>query len=96
MRFISIIVCNTGKRSLNWYLPSINEMVQLWHNYYVVSKTLSQADGASMIDSVADYWTSTESGPDGEDANIVRFYGAGFFSSAQKWMAVSVRAVRAF
>jgi hypothetical protein len=80
----------------DWYLPSINEMVQIWQNYYVISKTLSETDGASLFNSVADYWTSTESGPDGEDAYMGRFFGTGFFSSYQKWMPLSIRAIRAF
>jgi hypothetical protein len=80
----------------DWYLPSINEMVQIWHNYFVISKTLSQTPGASLIISYADYWTSTENGPYGEEAHIVRFLGPGFFSSYQKTTVSSVRAVRAF
>jgi hypothetical protein len=85
---------NNGGQN-DWYLPSIDELILLWHNYYTVRRSLTQISGATELQPFR-YWSSTESGFNAQTfdfGNGNAFYDASFKS---KDLTYYFRAVRAF
>jgi Protein of unknown function (DUF1566) len=76
----------------DWYLPSIQELIMLYNNYYTVAKALSQISGATQFTSTY-YWSSSEG--DSYYALCCDF-GGGHVSLDSKNLTFYVRAVRAF
>jgi hypothetical protein len=80
----------------DWYLPSIEELYQLWSNRYAVIKGLSTIPGASTING-STFWSSTEFSSAGA-------YYMSFLLGAQVHVGsinkststLSIRAIRAF
>ena len=83
---------STNGGQSDWYLPSIQELNLLWNNYYQVSRSLSQIQGATLI-LPENYWSSSEF--DTDSANFLYFRSGGV-SYFNKFYAFYVRAVRAF
>ena len=98
----AICLNSTNGGQNDWYLPAIQELNLLWNNYYQVSKSLSQINGATQLFSSPAsllngyYFSSTEY--DSNDAWYFSFlegvpkYGP----NGVKPDPLSVRAIRAF
>ncbi|HBS87447.1 MAG: hypothetical protein A2W91_00725 [Bacteroidetes bacterium GWF2_38_335] len=76
-----------------WYLPSIDELSLLWHNRFLVNKSLREGS-YTLLPAKSVYWTSTEDLLE----SAFRFDVAGGHGaySSQKTDVFSVRAVRMF
>jgi hypothetical protein len=78
----------------DWYLPSMQELNLLWNNYYHVSKTFSQINGANQLK--LEYLSSTEFG-NGSSSPVFKFrFYSGFGDLINKLSTGAVRAIRAF
>ena len=75
-----------------WYLPSVDELVLLWHNRYYVNKT-ARAISSTLLSSTAGYWSSTETSA--SNAFYLYFYN-GATDANGKTTTFSVRALRTF
>ena len=76
----------------DWYLPSIDELVLLWHNRFNINKVLSSISGASVLPFTGVHWSSTEGG-----AGAFGFaFNTGAVASLSKGGGNSVRAIRSF
>ncbi len=86
---------STNGGQSDWYLPSIQELNMLWNNYYTVARSLTQISGATQLETISSYWSSTESGNDG-----AWYFSVGFGTESTtlpvKNNPFYVRAVRAF
>lgn len=76
----------------DWYLPSIQELIMLWNNYYTVARALSQISGATQMSNGL-YWSSSESN---SNYAWVFDFSNGNTLGDSKDDAGYVRAVRAF
>ena len=84
---------STNGGQSDWYLPSIDELNLLWNNRFNVNKSLSTNVGATVLTTLASYWSSTEYG----DSFAWNFYFSyGYTFCLSKNNAFYVRAVRAF
>jgi hypothetical protein len=84
----------------DWYLPSIQELKMLWENYYMVSRTLSQITGATLLQEVK-YWSSTarysvDPMPFNFDTEWDNTNNGNYFFNGGGGDLLYVRAVRAF
>ena len=77
----------------DWYLPSIDELSLLWQNRFNVNKSLSTIAGATIIENLYFFWSSTEG--DGNLAWNFSFY-SGTANYNNKFNTYFVRAIRAF
>jgi hypothetical protein len=77
----------------DWYLPSIDELVLLWQNRFNVNKSLSTITGATIIENLYFFWSSSEG--DGNLAWNFSFY-SGTANYNNKFNTYFVRAIRAF
>lgn len=77
---------------VDWYLPSIDELVLLYYNRFSANKAL-RAGGNTLLSSTGTYWSSTEYTT--TDAFLFRFNN-GHAGTYLKNGTLSVRAVRAF
>jgi len=75
-----------------WYLPSIDELVLLWHNRYHVNKT-ARAIGSALLATDVNYWSSTEY--TAGNAFYFQFYYGDILNNT-KTNTFNVRAVRSF
>lgn len=76
----------------DWYLPSIDELVLLWHNRFNINKVLSSISGASVLPFTGVHWSSTEGG-----AGAFGFtFNTGAVASLSKGGGNFVRAIRSF
>lgn len=75
-----------------WYLPSVDELVLLWHNIYYVNKT-ARAISSTLLESLPGYLSSTET--DALFAFYFHFYN-GATDIISKTSTFSVRGVKAF
>jgi hypothetical protein len=75
-----------------WYLPSIDELGELYHNRYYVQKSL-RAGGNTLLSNTAAYWSSTENFP---TIALIFAFHLGYVSSSGKPNSYLVRGVRAF
>ncbi len=74
----------------DWYLPSIDELAILWHNFFHVNKALYLSNSKEL--SHADpYWSSSE-----HNATNAWFFATGVANLRGKTSTNRVRAVRAF
>jgi len=82
----------TTNFSIDWYLPSIDELSILWHNRYIVNKSLNNA-GVTLLSQTAVYWCSTE-------RNATNSFAFSFFTGLttnySKADYFNIRAVRTF
>jgi hypothetical protein len=83
---------STNGGQSDWYLPSIQELNMIWHNYYSVARSLMQISGATELQPTI-YWSSTEYASLAwsfpfltGDANLTNLKGDTYY----------VRAIRAF
>jgi hypothetical protein len=51
---------STNGGQSDWYLPSIDELLILWNNRFIVNKRLATISGSSTMPPLANYWSSTE------------------------------------
>lgn len=77
----------------DWYLPSIDELSLLWQNRFNVNKSLSTIAGATIIENLYFFWSSTEG--DGNLAWNFSFY-SGTANYNNKFNTYFVRAIRTF
>ena len=83
---------STNGGQTDWYLPSFQELNMLWSNYFAVARTLSQIQGATLLQPLS-YWSSSEL--DVTTAVYLDFdYGDAV--NFGKFFPSYVRAVRAF
>jgi len=84
---------STNGGESDWYLPSILELNMLWNNYYTVARSLTQISGATQLQTLNRYWSSTEGG----DSTAWFFiFSSAVANSTIKASTWYVRAVRAF
>lgn len=75
-----------------WYLPSIDELILLWHNRFHVNKSLYQAD-TTLLSENAIYWSSSEY----NKASAYRLhFNVGTSNFYGKTTRFRIRAVRSF
>ena len=82
----------TSSFSINWYLPSIDELSILYKNRFHVNKALNDAN-ETLLSNIAWYWSSTEF--DATNAFLFSFHN-GSQAHGPKTNTYSVRAVKAF
>ena len=80
-----------GKTYGDWYLPSKDELHQMYVNRATINATAVANSGSSFVSSI--YWSSTEA--NGLDAWLQDF-SSGSQSFFDKFLEVYVRAIRAF
>ena len=80
-----------GKTYGDWYLPSKEELHQMYLNSATINATAVANSGSSFVSSI--YWSSTEA--NGLDAWLQDF-SSGSQSFFDKFLEVYVRAIRAF
>lgn len=85
---------NGGKS--DWYLPSIEELMLLQHNYVTISRALSQIPGATPLEfnQFSQYWSSTEVSD--AQALCVQMWEGSYRDHVGKSGTICVRAIRAF
>jgi hypothetical protein len=85
---------NGGKS--DWYLPSIEELMLLQHNYVTISRALSQIPGATQLEfnPYSRYWSSTEVSD--YQALCAQMWEGSYRPAAGKVNTFCVRAIRAF
>ena len=77
-----------------WYIPAIDELIELYNNRYHVNKAISTLGSGTLLSKSSSYWSSTE--------NIDIFaWGLGFASgiaslNSSKVNNLNVRAVKSF
>jgi hypothetical protein len=76
-----------------WYLPSIDELIILWHNRFHINRAL-QNGGYTLLSSSWSYWSSTE--VDASSAYFINFSYGSPNISPNKLSAISYRAIRSF
>lgn len=76
-----------------WYIPSIDELVLLWHNRYLVNRALSN-NGSELLAMSSIYWTSNEYST--TNAFGISFYNCDINDTYSKISPYSVRAIRTF
>ncbi len=81
----------TGGGYNDWFLPSLDELLELDNNSFLINFFIDMGAEGEMLDGI--YWSSTEFLDDSE-AYFVEITGAYFFQ--QKSAPLKVRAVRAF
>jgi hypothetical protein len=80
-----------GKTYGDWYLPSKEELDLMYQNIATINATATANGGSAFED--ADYWSSNES----DSINAwFQFFATGGQYSSFKYVALSVRAIRAF
>jgi hypothetical protein len=84
---------STNGGQSDWYLPSIDELSLLWQNRFNLNKSLSSIGGATVLLSLAYYWSSSE-----DNANYAWHFSFvdGPTLNYDKNLTTYVRAVRAF
>jgi hypothetical protein len=94
----SLCLNSTNSNYLDWYLPSLQELMILNKNILDVDRTLSQIPGATPLGFMPEYWSSTEYLNWGFQAYVWGM--ASFFSSRYKdgssGTVTRVRAIRSF
>jgi hypothetical protein len=85
---------STNGGESDWYLPSIEELRLLQHNFRTVTKTLSQIPGATQLLINNYYWSSTEVSP--YEAFYADFQLGSPRHYTNKNNMLFVRAIRAF
>ena len=75
-----------------WYLPSIDELILLWHNRYHVNKT-ARTIGSALLAMDLNYWSSTEY--TSSNGFYFQFY-FGDVNNNSKNVTCNVRAVKSF
>ncbi len=80
-----------GKTYGDWYLPSKGELDLMYQNNATINATATANGGSAFA--AADYWSSTESN---NSYAWLQFFATGGQYSSFKYVALRVRAVRAF
>jgi hypothetical protein len=84
-------ITEAGKTYGDWYLPSKEELDLMYQNNATINATATANGGSAFAD--ADYWSSTEN----DNINAwFQFFATGGQYSSFKYVALNVRAVRAF
>jgi hypothetical protein len=76
-----------------WYLPSVDELIMLWHNRFYVNKAMNDG-GYTLLSSTAEYWSSTENNE--SSAWAFAFLTGNTGNGYNKGNSNYVRAIRAF
>ena len=78
----------------DWYLPSAEELIEIYINRDIINTTSTSNGGSALADER--YWSSTEDVIPSEYAIVVEFYDEGDTKGVGKYRSFNVRAIRSF
>ena len=89
------LVCNNSVNvgQTDWYLPSIDELSLMWHQRFIINKSIAGITGGSPLSLTDDYWSSTEYG---SNFGYTIPFLTGVIGYANKSNPRKIRAVRKF